>query len=514
MPNPSSAAARKKFLLATIDLGAHSCRMLLAECDPKTQTPEILEDLAVSVPLGSDVFRHGEISGESIRMLCGIFTNFRQKMDEYGVRQYRAIATSAVREASNAEILIERIRHATGIELKLFDGTDEARLNYLTVMHVLPRNFAFYKKSTLIADIGTGACQISAYVGGSFCFTETIKLGTLRVLDQMPGAMSAEGIRNFLTPIINKTFQELNQNTPVVKSRYIIAMGSSVRTLLSLFGVAGEGEAIWKISRTVFERQLAEIGSMSLDNLSDRYGVPQDQAETVIPCSLIVENLFRISGATTLLVPVVSMKHELLLDFMNETLKIEDGFSRQIEEMVRRTAEKYRSDADCIRRTALFADKLFIQLTGLHGCTVRDALLLRIAALLHKTGLFINNQSYHKHSCYIIRSTEIPGISPAERNIAALVARFHRKTPPEPGDPELAGLSPEQRSTVLKLSAILRLACGLADACRSVTQFHLKAEKSRVVLEPSRELQMAVFSIPEQDVTFFNSVFAVELSVK
>jgi len=393
--NGGNKSARKKLLLATIDLGAHSCRMLLAECDPKTRIPEILEDLAVSVPLGTDVFRHGEISGNSIRMLCDIFVNFKSKMDEYGVKLYRAIATSAVREASNAEILIERIRHATGIELRLFDGTDEARLNYLTVVNVLPASFAFYKNSTLIADIGTGACQISAYDGGSFCFTETIKLGTLRVLDQMPGAMSADGIRSFLTPIVNKTFQELSQNAPVVKSRYIIAMGSSVRTLLSLFGVADESEVIWKISRKVFEERLAGTRAMSLEVLSDRYGVPPDQVETVIPCSLIVENLFRITGASTLIVPAVSMKQGLLLDFMRETLKLEDGFSRQIEEMVSRTAVKYRSDPDEIRRIAIFADKLFILLNDLHGCSARDALLLRIAALLHKTGMFINNQSYH-----------------------------------------------------------------------------------------------------------------------
>ena len=62
----------QKLLLGTIDLGAHFCRLLLAECNQKTKETEILEDLSVSVPLGSDVFRHGKISESSIRMLCGI----------------------------------------------------------------------------------------------------------------------------------------------------------------------------------------------------------------------------------------------------------------------------------------------------------------------------------------------------------------------------------------------------------------------------------------------------------
>ncbi|MBR2000492.1 MAG: hypothetical protein IJ992_08265, partial [Lentisphaeria bacterium] len=156
-------ASQKRFPLATIDLGAHSCRLLIAEYVPGSEKPVILEELSVSIPLGADVFRHGAISDTAIRMLCNIFSNFRNKLNEYGIRHYRAIATSAVREAANAPVLLERIRHATGITVTLFEGTDEARLNYLTLANVLPAKLEFHRKSSLIADIGTGACQISAY---------------------------------------------------------------------------------------------------------------------------------------------------------------------------------------------------------------------------------------------------------------------------------------------------------------------------------------------------------------
>ena len=128
----------QKITMATIDVGAHSARMLIAEVNGADRTFAPLEELEKPVPLGSNVFRNGEISDESIQILCGVLFNFRQKMDEYGVTHYKAIATSAVREAENAEIFIERIRHATGIEIKIFAGTDEARLDYTAVLEEIP----------------------------------------------------------------------------------------------------------------------------------------------------------------------------------------------------------------------------------------------------------------------------------------------------------------------------------------------------------------------------------------
>ena len=110
----------------------------------------------------------------------------------------------------------------------------------------------------------------------------------------------------------------------------------------------------------------------------------------------------------------------------------------------------------------VFAEKLFLKLKPLHGMDHRSLLLLKVAALLYKTGLFISNSSYHKHSAYIIRNTELPGLSQREREIVALIARYHRKSMPKPQHIEFAQLPREERTLVNRLAAILRLACGLA----------------------------------------------------
>ena len=137
--------------MATIDVGAHSARLLIAEVKSGTLEFTPLEELERPVPLGSNVFRTGGISNESIQFLCGILSDFREKMREYGVSKCKAIATSAVREAANADIFLERIRHATGIEIQLFTGTDEARLDFTAVSRGLPRQYGFFASAARIA---------------------------------------------------------------------------------------------------------------------------------------------------------------------------------------------------------------------------------------------------------------------------------------------------------------------------------------------------------------------------
>lgn len=508
---------QEKIVLSTIDLGAHSARMLIAEVNCRTREVTELEELEVSIPIGSNVFQRGRIHNDTMRMLCGIFANFRKKMKEYGVTHYRAIGTSAVREASNSEILIERIRHATGIELRIFEGTDEARLDYLTVMNDVPARYGFRTKSTLIADIGTGACQVSSYESGRLCFTETIKVGTLRVLELMPHTVSSSAILQYLTPVIDKSFSELEHIASSLQSEYIIAMGSSVRMLMSIFSGNTEGKRKKKkpaplpVSKDAFEEMRSVITSLSIEEICDEYDIAQDLGEAVIPCFIIIDNLFKITGARMLLVPMTSMKHGLLQDYMNELILGEDYFEKQIYEMVRMTAFKYRCFNEYTKRVVDFAEKLFDKLQTLHGLGHRELILLKIAACLHKSGLFVNNQGYHKHSYYIISNTEIPGISLRERRITALLARYHRKALPRSQHPEYMALSETDRSIVNRLAPILRLACALALQSGDASGLQIRIGTDRVVIAARGMRAAHVGAVPEIDLEYFNYAYALQI---
>jgi len=473
-----------KVLMASIDVGAHSARMLIAEVDLDSGSFEALEDLEQPVPLGSNVFQRGRISNKSIRMLCDIFENFRAKMDEYGVKLYKAIATSAVREAANSEIFIDRVRHETGLKINIFEGGDEARLDYLTVLNDVPKRFGFLSKRSLIADIGTGACQISVFDKSLLCFTETIRLGTLRVLEAMPDSVSGSGLAQFLAPVIGRAFGELEHASNKLEADTVIAMGSSVRALLSLSKRARKASDALSLPKAEFLAISRAAKGMGVEELSAKYSIRTDIAEAVTPCCLIIENLFRITGARELVIPMTSTKYALLKDFINETARDKDYFEPQVFEMVKRMAEKYRCANEHTDRVVSLSERLFEKLKTLHGLGRREQLILKIAATLHMAGLFVNNQAYHKHSYYIILNTEIAGLSHDERVIAAHVARYHRKSIPKPQHLEFMALTPQERGVVNKLSSILRLACGLADSCDASRRLLVKIGPESVSIKP------------------------------
>ena len=483
-----------KSMLASIDIGAHSARLLIVQVDKSSGTYETIEDLEIPVPLGADVFRTGRIGNKSVAMLCEIMKKFSFKMREYRIKEYCAIATSAVREAENADIFLERIKFLSGIDVKIFTGPDEARLGYLAVQSIIPANFHFEEQSLLLADIGTGACQVSMFDHGIMCFTETIKLGTLRAVEGFSDASAAAARIEQLEPVIDYAFSEFEYLSRKMNCTGLIVTGASSRAMLAM--------KKQRIKRGMFElkveefRQLRQIaGSHTVEALGREYNIKSDLAEAVLPCCMMISNLLKLTGAKMIYAPTISTKYALIEDFINSSMHRRD--------------ERYASDMRLIASTVILAEKLFAKLAPLHGMGHEELKLLKVAALLYKTGLFVNNQAYHKHSHYIILNTEIPGISQAERRIVAMVARYHRKAVPKPQHLDYMAVPVEERHVISKLAAILRLACGLAVICKPDERMTVKISSGLVMVKIGGMGRSAGFDCIDTDM--FNYAFASKI---
>lgn len=519
----------KKIPAAVIDIGAHSARMLIAEVNFLSGSFTPLEELEMPVPLGSEVFRYARISDTAIHLLCSILDNYKRKMEEYKVARYCAVATSAVREAENAEIFIERVFHSTNIKLSILEGADEARLDYIAISGEREeKNGFFCKERTMIADIGTGACQISGYDKGKLLFTETLKVGTLRALELMPGTVSATAKRQYLADIINKSSAELEHISSDLGAASLIVLGSSVRGLLPLLDLVAEKEENGKIagkkkntkycfySREDFRKLYQKVCHAPTVTLCEKYLLSAEMAETVSPCCMILDNLFHITGAEKMILPMTSTKYLLLEDFIEQEQgrehKKQSSFDIQMKALLSGTAAKYRCLNDATIRTAAFCEYLFRRLERLHGLGEKERKILYASSMLYKCGLFINNEAYHKHSCYIIMNTQIPGLSLAERRLTALTVRYHRKSLPKNLHQEFAGLSGEERSIVNKLAAILRIGCALALTAASPENLLVKVSREQVKTScPDDGILLSGF-VPASDVEFFRSVFACNIT--
>jgi exopolyphosphatase/guanosine-5'-triphosphate,3'-diphosphate pyrophosphatase len=136
---------------------------------------------------------------------------------------------------------------------------------------------------------------------------------------------------------------------------------------------------------------------------------------------------------------------------------------------------------------------IFDQIGGIFGMKKRERVILEAAALLHDVGYYISYHSHHKHSCHLIRHAELFGITPREREMAAVIARYHRKSLPKRKHEEFQRLTIKEKLVVSRLAGILRLADGLdRRRCSAVTDLICTVEGNLVNISLSGTEDLAV----------------------
>src|SRR4051794_20421818 len=145
---------------AAIDIGSNSVRMMAAEVtDGKTQI--LTEDRQVT-RLGESVFRTGRISKDALDFLCTNLARMASAYSRLEVLGVRAVATSAVRDATNRQEFLQRTSAVLGTNVEIISGSEEARLIHLGVESRWPRP----KERTLIIDVGGGSGELIVSEGG------------------------------------------------------------------------------------------------------------------------------------------------------------------------------------------------------------------------------------------------------------------------------------------------------------------------------------------------------------
>lgn len=456
---------------AAIDVGSNALRLRIIEASapshrPKTQLALLPEgahepwrDLATlraPVRLGAEVFLSGRLAPASIGQACDALREFKGEMDKAKVDAYRAIATSAVREAKNGATLVERAKREAGIELEAIEGIEEARLIQLAVT----RRIAIGDKRALLVDVGGGSTELTLLDRGENVFTMSLPLGTVRMLEAyLKGAKTIDRARErLLEEVIDRA---LGEALPQLGNVDLLAgTGGNVETLYDLCPAKGTQRAIdVSAARALYKKMCA----MSNSERRDEWQLRPDRADTIVPATAI---FLRIAGAlkrTTIVAPGVGLAAGILEELVDKFFHVWDaaGEAEHIVEACLRLGRHYHFDEEHARCVCRFATQLFHDLLSVHAFDDRDRLLLRAAAVLHDIGDYVHYAGHHKHSYYLIEHADIMGITPEERAIIANIARYHRKGPPDPTHANFRELSKEARGKVRGLAAILRIADAL-----------------------------------------------------
>jgi len=471
--------------VAVVDMGASAIRVVVAEARPG-EPARILEEASRGVLLGKDTFTHGRVGTASIEATLKAMEGFRRIMDSYGVVRYRAVATSAVREASNRETFLDRIKLRTGIDVEVIDGSEENRLTYMAVREALRGHEALTSGDTLLAEVGGGSADISFLRKGEPIYSGTYALGSIRMRQSLaPWHGSHEQRVRLLRRHIHNVVEDIRREMPLREAAHFVALGGDVRFAASrMLGDEGT-DGVRVLAREPFVAFCDQIQTDDVETLVEKYRLPQVEAETLGPALQTTRELVLETAAQSVLVPEASLRAGLLLDITGA----EGGygiehFAKQVLASAAALGEKYRYDAPHARRVAQLATRLFDELKAEHGLSARDRLLLEVAALLHDVGIYVNLRAHHKHAQYILSASEIFGLSRDDMAVISNVARYHRRATPQKSHLPYMALDSDTRVVVNKLAAMLRVANALdADHLQNVKDVRVVAEEGHWVLE-------------------------------
>lgn len=452
-------------VIAAIDVGSSAIRMELAEVGQEGNL-RVLESLARGVTLGKDSFTSRHLSEESIQTACKVLSDFSRVMKVYGAARYRAVATSAVREATNSDMFLDRAFLRSGIDIELIDGAEQNRLTYLAIHDALSGILDLQARNVLVVEVGGGSTDVSFLQAGETLNSGTFALGAVRLRQVM---LEVEGDQKqklkFLDRQVKNEIKTITNSIPLEQGNEVVALGGDIRFAARQMqqdpAQTSQAEH-WILDRKEFGRFCGEIARYDADELVKRYGLTYSEAETLVPALLAYRAMVDRTKADRIHVLGVSLRAGLLVDMArHESGKGAETFDRQILSSARALARKYHAGENHTEQVRFLALALFDQLKLEHGLGGKERLLLEVAAVLHDVGSFISNRSHHKHSQYIISSSDIFGLSRDDVNIVSNVARYHRKSPPTRAHLPYMALDRESRMVVSKLAAILRVADSL-----------------------------------------------------
>ena len=466
--------------VAAIDIGSNAIRLRIVEVDPPVMGPDgprftpfrdILVDRA-PVRLGHDVFTKGRLEPGVIGAACEALRRFRVAMDGAKVDRYRAVATSAAREAANGDVFVERADREAGIHVEVIEGVEEARLVQLAVaerVHLGGRN-------AVLIDIGGGSTEITLLRGSpdgpraaTAVFARSLPVGTVRLIEAFLEGRGPidKAHRNLLDEYIDRVFVEAIPEIRELSAgsvEQLVGTGGNIETLADLCPVPsafpGGGRAIDVDAMRRFLDRLCEKG---VDERVQLWNLRPDRADTIVPAASVLCRLADAFGLASIAAPGVGLKEGVLVDLARAHFVPQDfrGEALALTDACLRLGRRYHFDEAHGVLVGRLGVKLFDELGRHHRLGPRDRILLHAAALLHDVGDYVRYEGHHKHSYYLIANSDLLGMTAAERAIVANVARYHRKSAPQLDHEGFRALSPKDRGKVKSMAAILRVADAL-----------------------------------------------------
>ncbi len=508
---------------AAIDIGSNSCRMKIAKVVAH-QLKTLADDREVT-RLGASVFESGLVSPDAMAATLRALKRFQRAVQAHGVDQIRVVATSAMRDARNGAAFQAWVKAETGWNMEIISGLEEGRLIHLGVTGSEPGAGG----KVLLLDLGGGSCEITLSEHKRIKETVSLPLGAVRLTEQFLTADPAppEGLAR-MRQLIARELRRAHRRIQPGRVPLVIATSGTAAALAEACagkpanqraGKSAKGPADGLAPARAVRKLAGKLAKMTLPEREAIPGIGPRRAEIIVAGTQVYAELLESFGLAGFRYSPLGLRDGILAQMLagkDALAKVYREFEHERWESVLATARRYGVDPKQAEPVRAHALQLFRELKALHQLPAEYEAWLAAAAMLRDTGKFINHQGHHRHTQYIVSSSEIYGYTQLQRTVVSAIARYLGKSRPQPGDRALRNIPAEEHKNVHCAVVLLRLAEALnQDRASDVLRVAVKVYPKRVYfeLEPGRTgAELELWSL-RREAGYFREVFGRELFV-
>ena len=296
----------KKVNYAAIDIGSNAVRLLI-KCVNEENAPELMSKvqlIRIPLRLGEDAFTAGIISAEKEKKLIRLMKAYKQLMKIYDVVDYRACATSAMRDARNGKAIVRQIAKKTGIRVDIIDGQEEAHIvydNHIEQLFASGQNY-------LYVDVGGGSTEINLISNGELKNSRSYNIGTVRMLSGMVKEEEKEALRTDLIGIAT-------EYAPVS----IIGSGGNIN---KLFRLADKKDKKASLPVESLREIYLALQVLPAEQRIKQYKLKPDRADVIVPAAEIFLEVATYVKATGIIVPTIGLSDGIIDSLYTQNMNV------------------------------------------------------------------------------------------------------------------------------------------------------------------------------------------------
>lgn len=448
---------------AAVDVGSYELAMKIYEISPKVGLREV-DHIRYHFELGTETYSTGKISNDRVNELCRVLKNFKDIMDSYKVDAYKAYGTSAIREAKNTLTVLDTIENQTGLKVEVISNSEQRFLHYKAIASKGEGFKKVIEKGTAIVDIGGGSLQVSLFDQDSLVATQNIRLGILRICDNLKALpVKPSRYEELIGEMIDNQLETLKKM--YFKGREIeniILVDDYLSLVMQNPAICGERAGF--MTRESCIEFIKLLQQKNKQELALMLGMEEENYTMLFCASILVKRMLEMLEAKLLWAPGVDLCDGMAYEYAekHKLITIEHDFEKDILACCENISKRYmgsRKRSESVENISL---TIFDSMRRVHGLKKRDRFLLQLSARLYDCGKYISMLNAGECSYAIIMATEIIGLSHLEREMVANIVKYNRLDFEYYDElSRYLHLDRESYLTVTKLTAILKLANAL-----------------------------------------------------